>query len=387
MFSAETYIDDESQSAVIGLIRDASISGGTDTVTVTPSNGTATGGPACGTGVDYVNTPQNATFDPGELTESVSIQLCGDSLVEGTETVNLLLTGSNTLAGEAPDQDNAVLFINDTANIFRNPAAICTTLGQPADLYPSPITVAGGPVQIGSIRVTLYDFFHIFPDNIDVLLVGPGGQEFVLMGDAGGSIAIDPTMPVTLTFTDTAGQVLPDSGPLVTGNFEPTTWETPVSNFPAPAPPGPYVEPGPAVGGTPSLFSTFGLTNANGVWNLYVRDDAGTLQAVNSGCFNGGWGLEFNTSTAAGVSVSGRVMTAEGEGIRAARMVMTGGTLTEPRIVTTGTLGYYNFENLEAGQTYLLTVSSKRHTFTAPTRVITLIDNISDADFVANPLE
>jgi hypothetical protein len=80
-------------------------------------------------------------------------------------------------------------------------------------------------------------------------------------------------------------------------------------------------------------------------------------------------------------------MTAEGEGIRNARMVMTGGTLLEPLMVTTGTLGYYNFDGLEAGQTYLLTVNSRRYTFTTPSRVINLIDNINDADFIAEPQE
>jgi hypothetical protein len=161
-----------------------------------------------------------------------------------------------------------------------------------------------------------------------------------------------------------------------------------VSSFPAPAPPAPYNEPGSAVGGTgtQTLFGTFGLTNSNGTWSLYVRDDAGgpprTPEAV-TGCFNGGWGIEFLTSTAANASISGRVLTAGGNGIRNAEVVISGGTLAEPMRVQTGSFGYYNFEGLQTGQTYMITVNSRRYLFTTPTRVITLTDNIADLDFIA----
>ena len=134
--------------------------------------------------------------------------------------------------------------------VFRNNTPICTTLGNPASPYPSTITVAGGPNQIGALRVTFYDLYHALPDNLDALLVGPQGQKFILMGDAGDSVAIDPSAPVTLMFTDAAGQVLPNSAMLTSGMFEPTNWESPVTDFPAPAPPGPYNEPGSAIGGT-----------------------------------------------------------------------------------------------------------------------------------------
>lgn len=269
-----------------------------------------------------------------------------------------------------------------TPGVYINSTPICTSLGGAADLYPSSIVVVGGPTQIAGLRVTLNNFFHEFPDNIDVLLVGPGGQAFVLMGDAGGAIAIDPANAVTLALQDFQPQVLPNSGPLATGTFEPTTWETPVTNFPTPAPAGPYAEPGSTVGGTTTLFSTFGLTNANGTWNLYVRDDAGTLSAL-TGCFNGGWRLEFLTTTAAGASVSGRVRIADGRGIRNAKMMLTGNSLAEPRIVTTGSFGYYTLEDLRVGETYVLTVNSKRFTFQTPSRVISLVDNVTNLDFTA----
>jgi hypothetical protein len=384
-FSQPTYTEDESQTAVIGINRSGDLSG-TNVVNFATSNGTAMGGAACTPGVDYISVNQNVTFNPGETFKTVSVTICSDALSEALETVNLTLTGFGTVA--EPDVQNAVLNINDTASLFRNGAAICSNLGGPADVYPSTITVANGPVQIGNMRVTLYDLEHVFPDHLDVLLVGPGGQKFVIMGDAGGAIAIPSNNRVTLSFRDAGPGVLPNAGPLVTGQYEPTTWEGPVSSFPAPAPPAPYSEPGSTVGGTGSqtFFGNFGLTNSNGTWSLYVRDDAGgpprNPEAV-TGCFHGGWGIEFLTSTAANASVSGRVLTAAGQGIRNAEVVISGGTLTEPMRVQTGSFGYYNFDGLQTGQTYMITVNSRRYLFTTPTRVVSLTDNIADLDFIA----
>jgi len=88
--------------------------------------------------------------------------------------------------------------------------------------------------------------------------------------------------------------------------------------------------------------------------------------------------------SAAPVSVSGRITTANGNGIRNVRV-----TLTEEsgamHYAITSTFGYFTFENIESGQGVVLSVSAKRYTFSQPTRFISLDDNITDADWVANP--
>jgi len=385
-FDSTSYFGDESQDEPVTLNRTGDLSG-TTTVMFTTTDGTAHGGNAglgtgCGVaGVDYIlitNLP--VTFNPGENSKTVFITLCGDMIVEPTETINLTLTGANV-----GTPNTATMFVNDTANVFRQGGGICTTLGGTGDPYPSTITVSGGPAQIGSLRVTLYDVTQIMPDNMDVLLVGPTGQAFILMADAGGNVNL--STPVTLTFSDTAGQVLPNSAPLTTGVFEPTSWEPGQSSFLPPAPPAPYNEPGSAIGGTgtQTLMGNYGLTNANGTWSLYLRDDAGLFsrEAI-TGCIGGGWGLEFLSSTAANGYISGRVTTSDGRGIRNARVVITGNSLPIPRTVTTGSFGNFSFEGLQTGQTYVVTVSSQRYTFSVPSRVISLVDNVVDANFVAN---
>jgi hypothetical protein len=86
--------------------------------------------------------------------------------------------------------------------------------------------------------------------------------------------------------------------------------------------------------------------------------------------------------SAAGVSISGRVINASGSGIRNATVVLTDMN-GQSRSVVTGTFGYYRFDEVQAGQTYLVTVHSKRFTFANATRVISLFDDIADVDFVA----
>lgn len=86
--------------------------------------------------------------------------------------------------------------------------------------------------------------------------------------------------------------------------------------------------------------------------------------------------------SAASVSISGRALTAGGRGIINATVQLTdpqGGT----RTVQTGSMGYYNFEGVAAGQNYTLSVSAKRFRFTEPTRIVFAGDEITGADFIA----
>ena len=88
--------------------------------------------------------------------------------------------------------------------------------------------------------------------------------------------------------------------------------------------------------------------------------------------------------TAANVSVSGRILSADGRGITNATITINGGSLTAPRVVTTGRTGGYIIDGLTAGETYVITANARRHTFTTPSRLLNLTDNLTDVDFVAN---
>lgn len=145
--------------------------------------------------------------------------------------------------------------------------------------YPSTIVVSDVAGLVAGVTVTLRGFSHGWTDDVDVLLVGPGGSTVLLMSDCGGGNALNG---VTLTFADAAVMSLPDSGAFNSGNYKPTNFDGTTDNFPAPAPPGPY---GAALG-------TLAGSNPNGAWTLYVMDDG----AMDSGNLMQGWALSLTTT-------------------------------------------------------------------------------------------
>ncbi|HTH51941.1 MAG TPA: hypothetical protein VL501_08410, partial [Pyrinomonadaceae bacterium] len=71
---------------------------------------------------------------------------------------------------------------------FSNTSAISIPSSGAAGLYPSPITVAGQSGNVTALTVTLNGVTHTAPGDIDALLVGPGGQKFILVSDAGSNV-------------------------------------------------------------------------------------------------------------------------------------------------------------------------------------------------------
>ncbi len=150
-----------------------------------------------------------------------------------------------------------------------------------ASLYPSTTEVSGLGGVVTNVAVILNNFTHTAPDDLDLLLVAPGGRSAVIFSDAGGANAVSNLI---LNLDDNAVNSLPDSGQLVSGNYKPANFEA-GDPFPAPAP----------ANATGADFSVFNGINPNGTWRLYAVDDAGG----NAGGINGGWGIAINTSTTA----------------------------------------------------------------------------------------
>jgi hypothetical protein len=84
--------------------------------------------------------------------------------------------------------------------------------------------------------------------------------------------------------------------------------------------------------------------------------------------------------TAANVSISGRVMTNTGAGVQNAVVNLTKPT-GEVVSVRTGTFGFYRFDDLTAGGTYVLTVASKRFSFTP--QIVQASEDITNLNFIA----
>jgi subtilisin-like proprotein convertase family protein len=168
---------------------------------------------------------------------------------------------------------------------FSNPNPIVTPADAisgfgPAAPFPSTITVSGLSGSITKVTVTLAGISHRYPDDLDVLLVGPGGQTVLLMSDSGRDFNL---LSVTLTFDDAAPASLPDDTPISAGTFKPSNYPGGTDVFPAPAPGGPYG----------AALSAFTGTTPNGTWQLFVYDDV----AEDIGSIAGGWSLTIETPT------------------------------------------------------------------------------------------
>lgn len=184
--------------------------------------------------------------------------------------------GTDTVVGATGWRIDTYSVNTDTGE---NANAIAIPDSGTASLYPSNINVTNQIGEVTNVTVALNNFSHASPDDVDIMLVAPGGRKIVLMSDVGGTT---PVNNITLTFQDDATGSLPDNGPLVSGSFKPTNVGDDES-FPAPAPAGPM---------TGNTLSSFNGINANGIWSLYVVDDNGN----NSGNISGGWEILIATS-------------------------------------------------------------------------------------------
>ncbi|HEX6624778.1 MAG TPA: M36 family metallopeptidase [Pyrinomonadaceae bacterium] len=211
---------------------------------------------------------RNFTFVPSGACGSditATFQLQDGPLNLGTVTFTIRL-GSTTVGGAAGA---------NPANILIPATGTGAATGSPANPYPSNISIAGVTGMVSKVTATITGFSHTFPGDVDILLVGPGGQKIILMSDVGGGT---DAVNTTITFDD-AGPAI--GATVVSGTFRPTNSGT-GDVFPAPAPAAPYG----------SALSAFNGISPNGTWSLYVVDDAG----IDAGSISGGWSLNIVTA-------------------------------------------------------------------------------------------
>ena len=148
----------------------------------------------------------------------------------------------------------------------------------PANPFPATITVDQfakyKKAKIKDVNLTLRNFSHTRPENVDVMLVH-GNRHALVMADAGNATDANN---ITITLDDDASQDLPDGVALVGGTYRPANLPG-VDPFPAPAP---------AVNGDVTL-STFNGAKPDGTWRLFVHDDANG----DTGSITNGWKLEI----------------------------------------------------------------------------------------------
>lgn len=137
---------------------------------------------------------------------------------------------------------------------------------------------------------------------------------------------------------------------------------------------------------TQSITSNGGGNANGGVFGLAGtagQNVAGTNSTGGVFVVNGGFWQVFFAPTAASVSISGRALTANAQGVKGAIVILYGGALTEPRFALTNNFGYYSFADVPVGETYILSASHKQHIFNPNTLVLNVNETFENANFTA----
>ena len=139
----------------------------------------------------------------------------------------------------------------------------------PAKHYPSSIVVSGLSGTVTRATVTLIALDSSSPDDIDMVLTGPNGQQVMLMSDACGEFP-DSLADEDWTFEDAALTFIPNGGPCpaeAQASFKPSNYlglaPEPDDLSPGGGPAPPYL----------NALSFFNGASPDGAWNLYVTDD------------------------------------------------------------------------------------------------------------------
>ena len=270
---------------------DAVVTGFADPVTLTSSDGAA-----------VLPTP-HATLAKGVGAGSATFNTVGSQTLTCTDDNVAGVNGQTSVDVVPASCPSAPKTFSNTAPIAIPPAG-------PSTPFPSNVTVSGMNGQVvGHLTVTFNGFTANCQLGPGFLLVGPGGQNFVLQNFAGNCTNASSTVS-SYTFDDDAPSLLPQgSNPIVTGTFRPSCDSfTRIGQQPSfvPGPQPPYNLPAPD--GKATLDSVFGGTPANGTWSLYALVQFGSSNAS----LDGGWSLTItpgssvsNTNSIAFQSVVG----------------------------------------------------------------------------------
>jgi uncharacterized repeat protein (TIGR01451 family) len=188
----------------------------------------------------------------------------------------------------------------------------------PGSPYPSSIQISNVTGYVAKVTVTVSNMSHTYPHDIGLLLVGPGTNTVLMDSALQGFSDMTDT---TFTFDSTAPTVLPSTGDVTSGTYQPADYNASdvftnavalslVTNAVVP----PYSD---------NLTNFNGLP-PNGIWSLYAHDDV----SGDAGGISNGWAVTLTTIIPVNPTNS---LTAS---IVSANQVILGGSLTNLLNVT-----------------------------------------------------
>ena len=186
-----------------------------------------------------------------------------------------------------------------------------------------------------------------------------------LIGDSAGDSA-DTFTPIVYEPSDIR-DMPPQLGPLTVSNGGTTATHALLTGSPA------------IDKGFNSLATGAGLTTDQRGFPRFVDGDRDATITVDIGAY------EFAAvgPTAAGVTVSGRVTTASGRGIGGVSITLTDSAGVSRSAFST-TFGFYHFDDVPAGETYIIGISAKRYKFSQPTHLLNITGESDAVNFVAD---
>lgn len=131
-----------------------------------------------------------------------------------------------------------------------------------------------------------------------------------------------------------------------------------------------------ANGGGNSIGGSFDVTGTSG------QSFAGTNSTGGGFGVRGGFWQGSFAPTAAMAAVSGRVTQSNNKGVFRARITLTDSSGTT-RTTLTNFVGYYRFDDVAVGQTYIFTASARRYQFIVNTQLLTILEDTEDVNFTA----
>ncbi len=229
-----------------------------------------------------VAAPPPTTGPPGGRSTKRLALLIGAPLLAIVAVAAIVFAMGGSDQPEPPPPPPAPTGPSPPTTVSNAQAIVIPTSGS-ATPYPSAIEVSDLRGVVTDLNVELDGFEHAFPADVNVVLVGPGGQNVDLMNGVGGFGSVSG---LTLTFDD-AGTPVKEGRTVTSGTFSPSSSvhrEGFGFNGPPPAPSPPH--------GT--SLALFNGTDPNGTWELYVFDDGES----DAGRITGGWALNLELGAA-----------------------------------------------------------------------------------------
>ena len=177
--------------------------------------------------ITYTQEPPSAEFSINDASVSE-----GNA---GTKTLTFTVTAA---LGRGGNSEHRVSFVTENGSAtgsttYTSRGSITVNDAVPATPYPSTLVLSGLKGPLRHLKVSLNSVTHTSPADLDIVLVGPSGENVMLMSDAGGG---NPIAETFLTFDDGAPAMT--TGQLVTGTYTPTDLQ-PGDTLPPSAPAGP----------------------------------------------------------------------------------------------------------------------------------------------------